>query len=125
MTERRTSRQRHGGQAEAAALAYLQRRGLRLLKRNHHCRQGEIDLILQQGEDVVFVEVRYRRTTTFVHPAETVDAGKQRRIIHAARHFLTTRPDLAGHNLRFDVVAASGDPDAPELEWITSAFDAF
>ncbi len=120
-----TPRQRAGARAEQAALDHLLQHGLRLLARNHHCRQGEVDLILRSGETVVFVEVRYRRRSDFLHPAESVDRRKQRRIIHAARHYLATHPPLAGLNIRFDVIAATGDPARPDLEWYQNAFDAF
>ncbi|HJX17417.1 MAG TPA: YraN family protein, partial [Acidiferrobacterales bacterium] len=58
-----------GAQAEALACAHLERAGLRLLTRNYRCPQGEIDLVMDDRDTLVFVEVRYRRSNTFGTPA--------------------------------------------------------
>jgi putative endonuclease len=65
-----------GAQAEGLACAYLERAGLRLLARNYRCPQGEIDLVMDDRDTLVFVEVRYRRSNAFGTPAETVDRRK-------------------------------------------------
>lgn len=106
--------------AEDLALAHLESRGLVLLKRNFRCRMGEIDLVMRDGATIVFVEVRLRSRGSFASAAESVDVRKQRRIITAARFYLSGRPDAP---CRFDcVLLERPSPDA--IEWIKSAFDA-
>jgi putative endonuclease len=107
-----------GAQAEALACAHLERAGLALLSRNYRCPQGEIDLIMNDRGTLVFIEVRYRRSSHFGTPAETVDRRKQARLQTAAQHYLVThRADLP---CRFDVVAVAGEP--PSIEWLRDAF---
>ncbi|WP_271680170.1 YraN family protein [Thermomonas mangrovi] len=118
------ARRARGDAAEAAALAMLQARGLQLLARNAASRGGELDLVMRDGATVVFVEVRYRATRRFGGGAASVDAGKRRRLVHAARAFLSGHPQMADAPCRFDVVDADGDPDAPTLTWLRAAFDA-
>ena len=127
--DRRTPRRIRGDAVEAAALAHLQAHGLRLLSRNASSRAGEIDLVMldnsgAHGDTVVFVEVRYRARDAFGGGAASVDAGKRRRLIRAAHAFLQRHPRHADAPCRFDVVAASGDPASPALEWLQDAFRA-
>lgn len=117
-------RRARGDAIEAAALGFLQQHGLRLLARNARSRGGEIDLVMLDGAAVVFVEVRYRANPAFGGGAASVDAGKRRRLVHAARAFLAGHPQMADAPCRFDVVDADGDPDAPTLTWLRAAFDA-
>ena len=106
-----------GSDKERLAAAYLDRQGLSLVARNYRCRGGEIDLVLRDGRNLVFVEVRYRRSSRFGSPAETVTASKQRRLITAASHFLQRHPtELA---CRFDVLAITGND---RIQWIRDAF---
>ena len=109
---------RVGSEKERRACAYLENNGLRLLERNYRCRRGEIDLVMRDAEDLVFVEVRYRTTSRYGTPAETVDTHKQRRLAAAAAHYLQYNPT----NLpcRFDVVAVSG---SNRIDWIRNAFN--
>ena len=118
------ARRARGDAAEAAALAMLQARGLQLLARNAASRGGELDLVMRDGTTVVFVEVRYRASQRYGGGAASVDAGKRRRLVHAARAFLAGHPQMADAPCRFDVVDADGDPDAPTLTWLRAAFDA-
>ena len=112
-----------GASGETLALRHLEQTGLRLVERNYRCRGGEIDLVMLDGDSLVFVEVRYRSSTRFGRAEETVTATKQGRLVTAASHYLqrhaVTRP------ARFDVVAihpASGREHA--VEWIRDAFGA-
>lgn len=109
---------------EALAERYLAARGLRTVKRNFHCRFGEVDLVMQDGAAIVFVEVRYRHDLRFGTPAESVHRGKQLKIRRAAGIFLAHRPALAHHPCRFDVVGISGPARRPRIEWLRAAFDA-
>ena len=118
----RTPRRIRGDAVEAAALAHLQARGLRLISRNAAARGGEIDLVMTDGDALVFVEVRYRASDAFGGGAASVDAGKRLRLVRAAQAFLQRHPEHADAPCRFDVVAASGDPATPMLEWLQDAF---
>lgn len=107
-----------GNLAEALAADYLQVRGLRLIERNYSCRLGEIDLILADGPALVFAEVRLRRSADYGGAAASVTAAKRQRILRAARHYLSGRPERP---CRFDVIVLDAlDPD--RIEWIKDAF---
>jgi putative endonuclease len=109
-----------GKQAEERARVHLEQRGLHLLERNYRCKQGEIDLIMRDGEALVFVEVRYRKSSAFGSAVESITAGKQSRLLATARHYLQSSRDSAP--CRFDVVGIDGQgADAP-IEWIKDAF---
>ena len=112
-----------GAAAERLAGAWLRRRGLRPLDVNYRCRVGEIDLVMRDGNTLVFVEVRYRRRDRFGSAAESVNRVKQHRIIRAASRYLQQHPRWANEVCRFDVVSLSGDEGDPEIEWIRDAFE--
>lgn len=114
-----------GDEAEARALAHLERHGLTLVRRNYRvaagprARGGEVDLVMRERDGtLVFVEVRARANARHGGAAASVTAGKQRRVIFAAQHFL--RHQATPPPCRFDVVAIDGD----ELQWLKAAFDA-
>ena len=115
------NRKRIGNHAESLACRYLRRHGLRLLKRNFRCQRGEIDLIMQDGDSLVFVEVRYRKLTHFGHPTETVSRIKQTRIIHCARYYMHIHQSW-NEPVRFDVISIEGQAEAMKIEWLTDAF---
>jgi len=125
---RRNHRQITGQRSEAAAAQYLIRAGLRPVAANARARLGELDLVMlepgQGGGVLVFVEVRYRKHARFGGGAASVDQAKQRRLIRAAQVFLARHPQYQTLPCRFDVIAASGNPDAPVLDWICNAFSA-
>lgn len=97
-------RKRLGAAGEEAALSYLMRQGYRLLEKNYRCRLGEIDLIAEDGESVVFIEVKTRSNLLFGVPQEAVDHSKQKKIRRIAQHFLLSR-GLEEKPVRFDVIA--------------------
>ena len=113
-----------GRRAEDLACRHLEAQGLRLLERNYRCRAGEIDLVMLEGSTLVLIEVRSRSSLAHGGAAATVGAGKQQRVIRAARHLLLTRRDYRQLPARFDVVAI--DPGAPgelpQVRWIRDAF---
>ncbi|WP_295920846.1 YraN family protein [uncultured Xanthomonas sp.] len=117
-----TERRRRGNAVEAAARAELERAGLRLIAANVAFRGGELDLVMQQAQSLVFVEVRYRRSSAFGGGAASVDLRKRRRLLLAAHLFLAAHPQYANWPCRFDVVEAEGDP--PRLTWLRDAFRA-
>lgn len=109
-----------GQEMEKLAGDYLQQQGLTTLTRNYHCRYGEIDLIMQDGNTLVFVEVRYRRNSRYGSALESVDIRKQQRLITTANHYLQ-KTKLSSHACRFDVIAIHMTT-APEITWIKDAF---
>jgi putative endonuclease len=108
----RTAQQDKGQQGEDAALVHLTRQGLKLVERNFRCAGGELDLIMRDGDCLVFVEVRRRRSKAFGGAAASITPTKQRRLVHAAQTFLLRYPRLPP--CRFDVIAI----DAGEIEWL-------
>jgi putative endonuclease len=123
-----TTKQR-GDAAEDAALAHLQRHGLRLVQRNFRTPGrggGEVDLIMREPDGtLVFVEVRQRAGASRGGAGASITGLKQRRIVFAARHFLLrlgSEPPC-----RFDVVLLQGTQDPAQtagIEWLRAAFDA-
>lgn len=121
----RDSRQAVGRRGEAAARAYLERRGVRIVAVNYSCAAGEIDLVGQERDTLLFIEVKTRTSGTFGPPHLAVHRQKQRQIVRAAQWYLSERrrPDVA---CRFDVLAVTfpdGD-GAPRIEWVRDAFPA-
>lgn len=115
-----TSRVAQGNAAEELACRYLEAQGLVLVTRNFRCRVGELDLIMRDAEQLVFVEVRSRRHSRYGTPAESVTRTKQQRLLRAAAFYLQgQRLDLP---CRFDVVAILQAEDGPCVEWIRDAF---
>ena len=119
-----------GDAAESIALAHLQKAGLMLLETNYRTPGrggGEIDLIMKDADGtLVFIEVRQRASQSHGGAGASISAVKQKRIVFAARHFLIKFKTLPP--CRFDVVLIHGGigrSDAPAIEWLRSAFDAF
>jgi len=110
---------RKGDWAENLALDYLTQAGLKLVERNYRCKQGEIDLVMQDGKDLVFVEVRYRNTQKFGGALSSVDWRKQKKIISTASQYLQTLRNTPP--CRFDVIAIQ---DMQKIEWLKNAFNA-
>jgi putative endonuclease len=108
-----------GRRAENVAFRYLIDRGLRPVARNFRRRGGEIDIIMIDGNTLVFIEVRYRRSAAFAAPGLTVDARKQRKLIRTAALYAAAHRRLANHEMRFDVVAIE---DGKPVHWIRDAF---
>lgn len=116
-----------GEAAERHALNYLMRQGLKLVETNYHSRFGEIDLILRDGEVLVFAEVRMRKNDDFGGARASITTAKQAKLIKTANQYLTqfARPPQC----RFDAVllgaSNNGAPNSDTIEWIKNAFDAY
>lgn len=106
-----------GVEAENAALEYLQDQGLQLIERNFQCRSGEIDLIMQESDSLVFVEVRYRKSNQFGGAAASITQAKQTKIIKTAQYYLLRYRHQPA--MRFDVIAIEGQSSP---NWIKNAF---
>lgn len=111
-----------GAHWEQAAQRELERAGLRLRASNVRYRFGELDLVMDDDEVLVFVEVRYRQGNQFGGGAGSVDARKRARLARAAAAYLAGAPALARRTCRFDVVSVQGPPEAPHFDWIRNAF---
>jgi putative endonuclease len=109
-----------GPAAEKIAVEFLQRNGLQLVESNFRSRFGEIDLILKDGAELVFAEVRLRSNSRFGGAAASITPEKQARIIRTAHFYLQqTRGNVA---CRFDAVLLDS-LDAKRIEWIRNAFE--
>jgi putative endonuclease len=113
-----------GTAAESLACDYLQKHGLALHERNYRAPHGELDLIMQDHDQMVFVEVRFRRNHRFGSGADSVHASKQDKLIKTALYYLQQYPKLAKRPVRFDVVSISSTDGQPDIDWIKDAFQA-
>lgn len=109
-----------GHAREREARLALERAGLKLRAANVRYPVGELDLVMDDGAVLVFVEVRYRRANDYGGGADTVTSGKQRKVARAASAYLAANPQLARRTCRFDVVAIGHDG----VQWIRDAFQA-
>jgi putative endonuclease len=111
-----------GAYGERVALAHLVDQGMVVLDRNWRCREGELDLILRDGSDLVFVEVKTRRSDRFGTPAEAVGALKVRRLRRLAAQWLA-QAGVRPPGVRFDVVSVYPRPSGPaRVEHLRGAF---
>jgi len=101
----RGKRKELGQKGEETAALYLRRKGYKIIEQNYrYSRLGEIDLIAQEGKDLVFVEVKTRSSLSFAEPEEAVNYQKQKRIIKLAQGYLLNQK-LDQVSCRFDVVS--------------------
>ena len=107
-----------GRLAERKAGRYLKRQGLRLVEYNFASRFGEIDIILKDQQQWVFVEVRSRKKDTFMTPAQSIGPAKQKRLWLTGQAYLQKLPEGALASARFDVVTVL----AGSCHWIQNAF---
>ncbi len=94
-----------GQYAENIALKYLESQGLSIIQSNFSCKMGEIDLIMNDADFLIFIEVRYRKKTQFGHPLETITYTKQQKIIKTIQFFLMKHPKYQQFPCRIDAVA--------------------
>ncbi len=109
---------RVGADKEQLAAEYLAARGMRILEQNFRNRQGEIDIIGQHGHYLVFVEVKYRATSSKGTASEAVGVRKQRQICKVADYYRLWHHLGENTAVRYDVLAIQGD----EIQWIQNAF---
>ena len=121
-TSRPIDRRQAGIAAEDAASAFLTAEGLGLLARNARYPFGEIDLVMLDSNTLVFVEVRFRRSSNFGGAAASVDAAKRRKIARAAQAWLSSHKRFSNSACRFDVLAVTPGNPGLQCEWIRSAF---
>jgi putative endonuclease len=114
-----------GKSGENYACLELERLGYAILERRYRTRIGEIDVVARDGETLVFIEVKARRSARFGLPAEAVDAHKRRKLIHMASFYIFAKR-LSNARCRFDVVSVTFGTGArlPKVEIFKGAFDA-
>ena len=112
-----TGKQQQGRHWEEQALAFLQARSLELVEANYSCRGGEIDLIVQDGDTLVFVEVRQRDDPAYGGAAASISPAKIRRLVRAAQTWLLRCERLPP--CRFDVIAIDGT----HMEWLRNVIE--
>ena len=113
--------QKKGLEAEKIACDYLIAQGLRWRESNYSTRMGEIDLIMQEGTCLVFVEVRARSTVLYGSALESITHAKRQKILKTAHCYLQQHKLYGRYASRFDVLTLQGTP--PIIEWIKHAFD--
>lgn len=113
-----------GANTENIACDFLCKQGLQLVTRNYRCRTGEIDLIMQDQKELIFVEVRYRRSHSRGGAIESIDSYKQKKIIQAATYYLQQHKLTDKIACRFDVllVSLNNMNNTLETQWIKDAF---
>ena len=107
-----------GSGKEDEAARYLTEHGLKITEHNFRCRSGEIDLVATDGEYIVFVEVKYRKTASAGHPEEAVNISKARTISRTADYYRIVKKLSPDTMIRFDVVAIEGG----QIRWHKNAF---
>lgn len=107
-----------GNAAEQLAALFLQSKGLKLVETNFRCAYGEIDLIMQDGNTLVFIEVRLRSSTRFGGAAMSIDSSKQQKLRRSAALYLQTHGESP---CRFDAVLMT-KVDVNTIVWIRDAF---
>ena len=118
------ARRARGDAAEDRACRYLEGLGCAIVERNFRAKGGEIDIVARKGDVLVFVEVRSREDAGLGTPEESVTPAKRRRVVAAARQYLSKVPPSSWREARFDVIAFEGSGDAPALRHYPAAFDA-
>lgn len=92
-----------GRVGEDLAIKYLQSKGYKIIERNFECRQGEIDIIAKDKEEIVIIEVKTRKCLEYGKPAEAVDNNKRKHIYKAAEYYLYIKR-LEKAYVRIDVI---------------------
>lgn len=105
--------------SEETACNFLKNKGLQLITKNYRCPFGEIDLIMQEANILVFIEVRLRTCNNYGNAFESIDSRKQQKLLKSATHYLQKHQLIDKIDCRFDVVGLSSNNT---IEWIEDAF---
>jgi len=117
-----TSCRTTGTHWERVAESFLTAQGLSLLERNFSSRFGEIDLIMEEGNTLVFILVRYRQNSRHGSGADSVTYHKQRKLSMTAGWYLAKNPQQATQYCRFDVISIGAHGQERQVDWIKNAF---
>lgn len=113
-----------GHKIETTACLFLKKQGLHLISRNYHCPVGEIDLIMQDQDTIVFIEVRHRKNNRTVSAIESITYKKAKKIIKTAQHFLQSKNWSDKVCCRFDIVTSQYNNSDHQLDWLKNAYSA-
>lgn len=111
------NKRKAGAAYEQIAADYLKRQGVRIVEQNYRTTQGEVDLIGETKEFLIFIEVKYRKNADFGSPLEAVSKQKQQKISQVARQYCYSK--RIQKQVRYDVVGICGE----EITWIQNAFE--
>jgi putative endonuclease len=113
-----------GKYGESVARDYLKAKGYKTVRENFKYARAEIDLIVKDdvNKQLVFVEVKTRRSKSFGEPEESVNISKQRQLIKSAKGFLMYNNDYADYEKRFDVIAIYIEEDKETINHLENAF---
>ncbi len=117
-----TRSQQFGEKGESIAVNCLKKQGYRIIELNYRNKLGEIDIIAKQGETLVFIEVKARKSSRFGRPELAVTPKKQRKISMVALYYLKSTKQ-SNAKARFDVVAINSTDDGPNIKIIKNAFE--
>lgn len=110
-----------GQRGENLAVAYLRKKGYKIIEQNYKTRIGEIDIIAIDGKTLVFIEVKTRESLEYGHPFESVNKNKRRKIANVAMLYLKRLKDIPP--CRFDVVSVYYEQGRAEFNLIQDAFE--
>ncbi len=102
-----------GNKYEDKSVETLVKEAYRILERNYQNRFGEIDIIAEKNKELVFIEVKYRKTSKFGYGYEAVDRRKIMKILKLANYYIQSKK-YQNYKIRFDCMSYLGD----ELDWI-------
>ena len=125
---KKTSKRKFGDKGENLVTEYLRKEGFVISARNYSCRYGEIDIVAENNELILFVEVKTRseKSAEYIKPYESVNGAKQQRIIATAEYYIVSNRVLL--QPRFDVaevVVLGDDFKTATLNYIENAFGGF
>jgi putative endonuclease len=111
-----------GRKGETIAAAFLKNTGYQIVGTNYRCPLGEIDIIARDQDELVFIEVKTRKSTALGYPEQAVDVTKQKKMSRLALWYLEHN-NMHDAKARFDVVAVTMSQSEPEIRLIKNAFD--
>lgn len=113
----RMNRRNTGTAYEKIAADYLRKQGMKIREMNYRISQGEIDLIGEDKDTIIFIEVKYRKTASYGYPWEAVSINKQKKICKVARQYCYGK--RIKKQVRYDIVSICGE----EILWFQNAFE--
>lgn len=114
-------KKKRGEAGEQLALKHLSEKGYRLLVKNFRFERGEVDLIMEDGEEIVFIEVKTRHSQAFGDPQDSITVRKQQQLRKIAEGYLNTQA-IDQRSCRFDVVAVRISEGKPHITHLKNAF---
>lgn len=118
MKEGELSKKILGDLGESLAVDYLEKAGLKIIRRNYRCPKGEIDIIAQDGEVLVFIEVRGRTSDIRGCPEESITPQKMQRLMHTLAYYLLERGYRQWPAVRLDLLAIRYEGEHHSVNWV-------